>query len=120
MYGPLSLFYWYERKVFQFRDFHKANTTIAERYYMIAVILAAITVITIAIVMPIYMPLLLLPAGIAYILQSPFSYIINRAKEKRNSVYNSAFPNKRWYGAANQWKPNQIQSALVKAVFPDL
>jgi len=116
MYGPLSLFYWYERKVFQFRDFHKANTTTAERYYMIVGILTAIAAIAIAIVMPI----MLFLAGIAYILLQPFSYIINRAKQKQNSVYNSAFPRKRWYGAANQWKPNQIQSALVKAVFPDL
>ncbi|QUS55611.1 hypothetical protein [Pseudovibrio brasiliensis] len=67
-----------------------------------------------------YMPVMLLPAGIAYILLQPFSYVINRAKQKQNNVYNSASPRKRWYGAANQWKPNTVQSLLVKAVFPDL
>ncbi|KZK88098.1 hypothetical protein PsAD13_00043 [Pseudovibrio sp. Ad13] len=109
MYGPLSLFHWYERKVFQFRDFHKAHPTMAERYHMIASIVAVI-----------YLPVLLIPAGIAYVLQSPLSYIINRAKEKRNDVYNSAFPNKRWYADSNLWKHHQLQSAVVKAVFPDL
>ncbi|WP_108818712.1 hypothetical protein [Pseudovibrio sp. Alg231-02] len=116
MYGPLSLFHWYERKVFQFRDFHKAHPTMAERYHMIASIVAVITTIAAAI----YLPVLLIPAGIAYVLQSPLSHIINRAKEKRNDVYNSAFPSKRWYADSNHWKHHQLQSAVVKAVFPDL
>ncbi|KZK96195.1 hypothetical protein PsAD46_00044 [Pseudovibrio sp. Ad46] len=116
MYGPLSLFHWYERKVFQFRDFHKAHPTMAERYHMIASIVAVIATIAAAI----YLPVLLIPAGTAYVLQSPLSYIINRAKEKRNDVYNSAFPSKRWYADSNHWKHHQLQFAVVKAVFPDL
>lgn len=116
MYGPLSLFHWYERKVFQFRDFHKTTPTKAERYHMSASIVAVIATIAATI----YLPVLLISAVIAYVLQSPFSYIINRAREKRNNVYNSTFPNKRWYADSNHWKHHQLQSAVVKAVFPDL